>query len=84
MINSMLYYMFDVDMSGNVRDMFTGGIGHCVELAENYGGAVKLTSLFGVSWMYSTMALRSPREYCCSLFRNSYIYLIHSDCIMFL
>jgi hypothetical protein len=29
--------------------MFRGDIDHCVEVAETYGGAVKLTSLFGVS-----------------------------------
>jgi hypothetical protein len=53
--------MPDVDASGNILKMFSGGIEHCVELAENYGGAVKLTGLFGeVSGMYNATVTYQP------------------------
>jgi hypothetical protein len=77
-----LYYMSDVDIPGNMRKMFRGGIDNCVEMAETYGGAVKLTSLFGVSplALWHSEALTND----VALFRKPYIYLIHSHCIMFL
>jgi len=74
-----------MDISGNARNVFRGSIDYCVELAETYGGAVKLSSMFGVSWMdNSAVALQSSREHCCSLLRKPCIYLIHSGSTMFL
>jgi hypothetical protein len=49
-------------MPGNVRKLFEGGLDYCVEMAEQYGGAVKLQSLYGVSsdvkCSYSETSLR--------------------------
>lgn len=39
----------DLRMPGNVRKVFEGGLDYCMKIAEQYGGAVKLQSLYGVS-----------------------------------
>ncbi|KAG2368095.1 cytochrome P450 [Suillus spraguei] len=45
-------------LTGNIRQVFERGLDHCVEMAEQYGGAVKLTSLYGeVVYLSDPLAL---------------------------
>lgn len=45
-------------LTGNVRALFEDGLDHCVKLAEQYGGAVKLQSLYGeVVYLSDPLAL---------------------------
>ncbi|KAG1862542.1 cytochrome P450 [Suillus subalutaceus] len=45
-------------LTGNVRTMFEGGLDYCVKMAEHYGGAVKLQSLYGeVVYLSDPLAL---------------------------
>ncbi|KAG2150531.1 cytochrome P450 [Suillus clintonianus] len=45
-------------LTGNVRKVFEGGLDYCVKLAEQYGGAVKLQSLYGeVVYLSDPLAL---------------------------
>ncbi|KAG1775387.1 cytochrome P450 [Suillus placidus] len=45
-------------LTGNVRKVFEGGLDYCVKMAEQYGGAVKLQSLYGeVVYLSDPLAL---------------------------
>ncbi|KAG2078916.1 cytochrome P450 [Suillus decipiens] len=45
-------------LAGNIRQVFECGLDYCVQMAEQYGGAVKLTSLYGeVVYLSDPLAL---------------------------
>lgn len=45
-------------LTGNVRKVFEGGLDYCMKIAEQYGGAVKLQSLYGeVVYLSDPLAL---------------------------
>jgi cytochrome P450 len=64
-VRSSRRYNIDLDgpkethwLTGNVRKLFEDGLDYCVEMAEQYGGAVKLQSLYGeVVYLSDPLAL---------------------------
>lgn len=48
---SPTYWMFTFGGAGNMESMFVDGFQRCLDIAAEYGGAVKIHALFGVRVM---------------------------------
>lgn len=62
--------------TGNITDLFEGGVDYCVRIAEKYGGAVRLHGPDGVS--ISTFASLNALATTVPRFRNQYMCPTHS------